>query len=50
MCDFKGCKEIGESACIIISPAGDDYQRIFCSKCLKKMLWDEKDVCYESNY
>lgn len=47
MCDMKGCKENAESCCMIADLSGKVYQRGFCIKCLKKMLWNIKDVIYE---
>ena len=41
-CDFEGCNEVGESQCIIIDLEGVDFERVFCKKHLKKMLWDEE--------
>ena len=46
-CDYKDCKEDGISTCIMVDVAGETFNRCFCKKHLKNMLWDEKGVTYE---
>ena len=39
-CDYQNCKELGDSTCLIIDLEGYDFDRCFCRKHLKKMLYD----------
>jgi hypothetical protein len=46
-CDYKGCKELAISCCMIVDVSGEVFNREFCKKHLKKMLWDENGVILE---
>ena len=46
-CDYLDCSENGISMCMIPDVAGDIYDRNFCEKHLKKMLWDIKEAIFK---
>jgi hypothetical protein len=42
-CDFEGCTNtVGLVSCLIFDSDGEQYDRVFCSECRRKMLWDEE--------